>query len=84
MPSPFSKESEIFTDVTTVVCGLFTPPSAFTEEVEEKEEEDEDEDEDDDDDADVEDEDVEENVDVKVEEEVEEDDDVKAVLPSLP
>lgn len=83
MPSPFSKESEIFTDVTTVVCGLFTPPSAFTEEVEEKEE---------DDDADVEDEDVEENVDVKVEEEVEvdedededEDDDVKAVLPSLP
>ena len=83
MPSPFSKESEIFTDVTTVVCGLFTPPSAFTEEVEEKEEED--------DDADVEDEDVEENVDVKVEEEVEvevevevEEDDVKAVLPSLP
>lgn len=80
MPSPFSKESEIFTDVTTVVCGLFTPPSAFTEEVEEKEE---------DDDADVEDEDVEENVDVKVEEEVEEeeveeDDDVKSVLPSLP
>ena len=81
MPSPFSKESEIFTDVTTVVCGLFTPPSAFTEEVEEKEE---------DDDADVEDEDVEENVDVKVEEEVEveveveDDDDVKAVLPSLP
>jgi hypothetical protein len=80
MPSPFSKESEIFTDVTTVVCGLFTPPSAFTEEEEEKEE---------DDDADVEDEDVEENVDVKVEEEVEEeeveeDDDVKSVLPSLP
>ena len=74
MPSPFSKESEIFTDVTTVVCGLFTPPSAFTEEVEEKEE---------DDDADVEDEDVEENVDVKVEDEVEEDD-VKPVLPSLP
>lgn len=74
MPSPFSKESEIFTDVTTVVCGLFTPPSALTEEVEEKEE---------DDDADVEDEDVEENVDVKVEEEVEEDD-VKSVLPSLP
>lgn len=73
MPSPFSKESEIFTDVTTVVCGLFTPPSAFTEEGEEKEE---------DDDADVEDEDVEENVDVKVEEEVEEDD-VKSVLPSL-
>lgn len=76
MPSTFSPESEIFTDVTTVVCGLFTPPSAFTEEVEEKEEED--------DDADVEDEDVEENVDVKVEEEVAEDDDVKAVLASLP
>ena len=76
MPSPFSKESEIFTDVTTVVCGLFTPPSAFTEEVEEKEE---------DDDADVEDEDVEENVYVKVEEEEEvEEDDVKPVLPSLP
>ena len=80
MPSPFSKESEIFTDVTTVVCGLFTPPSAFTEEVEEKEEDDADVE-----DEDVEDEDVEENVDVKVEEEVEvEEDDVKAVLPSLP